>query len=96
MPQVTYSKRARLDLMGIARYTTDHWGLVQTRTYINILASACEELAKHPNLARNFAARPGIRRFEVASHVVFFRVQRDGILVARILHKSMHAPKHLH
>jgi len=36
----------------------------------------------------------GLRRFEHAKHVVFYRISRDGIDVSRTLHYGMLAERH--
>jgi len=38
--------------------------------------------------------RPGLHRLEHGQHVVFYRQERGGILVSRILHQRMLPDKH--
>jgi toxin ParE1/3/4 len=47
-------------------------------------------LARNPALGRRCDwIRPGLRRFEKGKHVIFYRVEENGILVSRILHLGM-------
>ena len=39
--------------------------------------------------------RPGLHRLEHAKHVVFYRHERGGILVSRILHQRMLPDRHI-
>jgi len=51
-------------------------------------------LADNPALGRSCDyIRPGLRRLEHDSHVVFYRQQLDGILISRILHRLTPLPK---
>jgi toxin ParE1/3/4 len=38
---------------------------------------------------------PELRRYEYQSHVVFYMPELRDILIVRVLHKSMDAPRHL-
>jgi plasmid stabilization system protein ParE len=55
-----------------------------------------ELLAIRPELGRlaGTKRRPTMRRFESGSHVVFYETVDSGILIGRILHKSMLPKKH--
>jgi toxin ParE1/3/4 len=33
--------------------------------------------------------RPGLRRFEIGKHVVFYLAQSDELLIVRVLHQQM-------
>ena len=53
-------------------------------------------LAERPSLGRSIdAVRLGYFKFPVASHVVFYRQNADGIDVIRILHKRMDLERQL-
>ena len=36
----------------------------------------------------------GLRRSEIGSHVVFYRVDTEDILIVRVLHQAMDALRH--
>lgn len=85
-----FSRRAASGLTEIAEYTFDRWGEKQAIRYIDNLESCCKKLADNPGLGRAAdKIRPGLQRIECSGHVVFYRQERAGILIARILHRSM-------
>jgi toxin ParE1/3/4 len=90
-----FSRRAESDLLSIGNFTLRTWGRAQTIRYLTELEVCCQTLADNPALGRNCDyIRPGLRRLEHGSHVVFYRQQRDGILISRILHQRMLPVKH--
>lgn len=95
MRLLRYSATAELDLDEIANYTQQQWGDVQADRYLNALEITCESLADTPQMGRECDwVRPGLRRMEQGSHVIFFVEEDKGILVVRILHKSMSPELH--
>jgi len=90
-----FSRRAEADLLSIAEYTLRTWGNDQTALYLNELEACCKRLADSPALGRPCdEIRPGLHRLEHGKHVVFYRQERGGILVSRILHERMLAERH--
>ena len=90
MANVVFSPRAESDLLGIGEYTLRTWGPVQADLYLTEIADCCDRLARNPSFVRACdELRPGLRRIEQGKHVVFYRQHANGILVSRILHRSM-------
>jgi toxin ParE1/3/4 len=78
------------DLAEIFDYTVDTWGEQQAENYIDELAKCFQRLADSPGLGRACdLISPGIRRFELGKHVIFYKPDRNGIIVSRILHQRM-------
>lgn len=95
MAKFRFSRRGEADLKGITAYTLRIWGESQTIRYIDNLEKCCQMLADKPKLGRAFDdVRPGLRRMECGRHIVFYREDRGGILVSRILHKSILPERH--
>lgn len=95
MPSFTLSKLARLDLIEIADYTVDTWGVDQAYRYLDSLEAALHQLARTPEIGRACnAVRQGYRRLEHEKHVIFYRVEADGIFISRILHQRMLPSRH--
>ncbi len=95
MAALGFSRRVESDLLSIGNFTLRTWGRAQTIRYLTELEVCCQTLADNPALGRNCDyIRPGLRRLEHGSHVVFCRQQRDGILISRILHQRMLPVKH--
>jgi toxin ParE1/3/4 len=86
---------AKADLQDISRYTRQTWGKSQARTYVVHMRDRCQWLAGNPNLGRLYgSARPGLRRMEQGSHVIFYRETSSGVLITRILHRGMLPGQH--
>ncbi len=90
MARLRFSRRAEADLLGIGGYTLHTWGEAQADRYLRELESCGQMLADNPALGRPCDdIRPGLRRMEHGKHVVFYRREKSGILVVRILHQRM-------
>jgi toxin ParE1/3/4 len=90
-----FSRRAEADLLSIGAYTLRKWGEAQTARYLDELEACCHTLADNPALGRLCDdVRPGLHRHEHGKHVVFYRQERGGILVSRILHQRMLPDRH--
>jgi toxin ParE1/3/4 len=94
MPTVRFSGHAKADLLKIGAYTLQTWGEAQAERYLDGLEQCAKLLAGNPSLGRSCEwIRPGLYRFEKERHVIFYRLEVDGIMVSRILHQSM-LPEH--
>ena len=90
MPAYRIRRAAEDDLREIARYTMRTWGSDQTVRYRHKLEECIAFLSRNPMLGRSCdAVFPGLRRFEVGRHVIFYRHEPTEILVLRILHQAM-------
>jgi toxin ParE1/3/4 len=99
---------AEADIAQILRWTVEHFGQQQARTYADTLAGALQDLGKGPEVigarARNDIAK-GVftlhvaRRKRKGGHFVMFRIGHDEqgevIDVLRVLHEAMDLPRHL-
>lgn len=83
------SKEARDDIREIGRYTQRKWGKDQRRSYLNDLDKKFGLLAENPLLGRRCdSIREGYFRFEYVSHVIFYRQEKDFIVISRVVHQS--------
>ena len=90
MATVCFSRSAKADLLGIGAYTLQTWGAAQAERYLGSLERCARLLAANPSIGRRCEwIRPGLHRFEKGRHVFFYRRDRDGILISRILHQGM-------
>ncbi len=90
MPAYQLSKLARIDLIDIADYTLDTWGLEQTQRYLDSLEAFFNRLVKAPKMGRSCnRIRPGYRGIEHEKHVILYRADGNGIFISRILHQRM-------
>lgn len=84
------SRRAKADLLEIAWATELQWSEAQAEKYLGAVAQCFQMLAENPRMGRQCdSIAQGLRRFEKASHVIFYREVRGGIAVSRILHSKM-------
>lgn len=89
------SRKAALDLDGIYEYTILNFGLAQAQNYLNGLHERFGDLAQQPMLGRSAAQfAPYLRRYEYRSHVVYYMPEDEGVLIVRVLHENMDAPRH--
>lgn len=96
MPTLDLTPKAELDLVGIWLYTCENWDADQADKYLDQLASGMKYLLKHPLLGVEYShIKPGYRRFRVEHHDIFYRPLESQVLVIRVLHEDMDAPKRL-
>ena len=96
MAEYRLTLRAEADLAGIAQYTIESFGIEQARRYRDQLEGCFKSLSGNPRLGRSAELlAPGLRRFEHRSHTVFYTEDVYGVLIVRILHAGMDAPRHL-
>jgi toxin ParE1/3/4 len=84
------SQPAKRDLTSILFYTQDEWGIGQAERYYDSLLRAFRSLAASPRIGMvSDSIARGLRRFPVEQHVVFYKIEKDAILIVRLLHKRM-------
>lgn len=90
MRPVRLSRAAEADLLEIGIYTLDVWGEEQSLMYLDSLDECFRKLHANPFLGRSCSRlRPGLRRIEHHRHVVFYRRNKSGVFISRILHERM-------
>jgi toxin ParE1/3/4 len=90
MRSIQLTARAERDIDQIADYTMQRWGESQTDRYLTQLEDTFAMLAENPGAGRPAAhISPGLRRFEVGKHVIFFQKVTPGIRILRVLHQQM-------
>jgi len=97
MPTFKLSKKAKDDLIGIARYTEQTWGREQRLLYLKKLDVMFYTLADNPALHRSCDdIRSGYFKQLVGSHLIFFRNDPNSTIeIIRVLHKRMDVALHL-
>lgn len=95
MAKAFLAQRARLDLIGIRRYTVDRWGKEQARKYISQIRHCADEIANHRRQGKpREDIAPDLKSYHVGRHVIFYVESKTGIEIARVLHDSMDFPRH--
>lgn len=88
MAKYYFTNKAVEDLTEIWNYTVETWSEKQAEKYYNLLLLSCAELAKEPNLGKNYEIlMKGILGYKAGEHIIFYTViSKNEIEVARILH----------
>ena len=96
MPDFKLSANARNDLFDIADYTTLTFGPAQSLIYRDGLIDAFETLAVHPRAGVSMDhIKTGARRLTHESHVIYYRMKANHVLILRVLHHSQDPMRHL-
>lgn len=96
MRAISLRPKARQDLERIGDYTLEQWGERQEEIYLGMINQAFTSLIEDPEKGRavNDLA-PGLRKFSVGRHMIFYLYSEREIDVVRILHQSMDFDRHL-
>jgi len=93
--QFRLSKPAEKDLEDIFDYSLNTFGLDQTLKYISSLELIFNKLAINPSIGRTRnEIKTELLSFNYKSHVVFYRVKLNQIIVIRILHSIRDLPSY--
>jgi len=97
MSGIVLSLKAKTDLSEIWDYTYSEWGVEQAEKYVRDLWSVMQEQTRELTKSVDIGdVRKGYRKVRSGSHVIFFKVTREGVVdVVRILHQKMDFDRHL-
>lgn len=88
--------QAESDLIETWLYTSETWGVEQADKYLDQLEAGMGHLTVHPSLGVDYShILPGYRKIRIEHHDVFYRILESEILVVRVLHEDMDAPRRL-
>ena len=86
MTAFVLSLAAEADLVGIARYGDEHFGVAQSDRYRDQLIAHFDRLAARPlQYPAVDHIRPGYRRSVCGVHSIYYRITNQGIEIMRIL-----------
>jgi toxin ParE1/3/4 len=84
------------DMDGIFDYSFTIHGAAAAESYTRNLNAAMERLLDFPGLGVSTeSVRPGLRSLPAGEHRIFYRIEGNEIVVARVLHKAMDERRHL-
>jgi len=87
---------AQSDLAGIRRFTLQQWNASQSKKYLSELRETLRLLASSPTLGKPRAEiGPDVLSFPHASHVIYYVVHEQKMVVFGVLHKRMVPTSHL-
>ena len=96
MPSYRFTQDARVDLLNIRKYTLKTWGREQSTKYLQELNNTLQLLSDSPSI--------GIQRtdislttfsFPCASHIIYYTLNNNSLIVFAVLHKNMVPEKHV-
>lgn len=90
------TRDAQQDLRAIRRYTVETWGQEQSRTYLEGIRDTSALLAEFPGqgLAR-LDVGEGVFSFPYGSHMLYYRLEKQQLVVFAVLHQRMVPAEHL-
>ena len=87
---------AQADLTGIYQFTRQQWGADQSIKYLSELRSIMQLLASSPALGKaRGEVGSGVLSFPHASHVIYYVIHEQELVVFGVLHKRMVPSHHL-
>lgn len=85
--KVRLSTEADADIRLIIVQGLERFGLVQVAGYLDGLEAIFDPIAKHPQLGKARSEfRLPYRTYPYNAHIIFYRIDDDGVLITRIRH----------
>jgi toxin ParE1/3/4 len=83
------TKKAESELAQIYEYSIENFGLAVAAEYLTGLYRTFEYLSDNPRMGRDCRRiRKRLRRHDHASHSVYYRITKSGVLILRVLGQS--------
>lgn len=97
MHSYRFTVQAQEDLKDIHRYTVQEWGEQQAKDYLAALRDTLHMLLKMPGIGRSCAGdlQEGIYSYPYASHVIYYKLTEEALIVVAVLHNRMVPAAHL-
>ena len=90
MADYRLSVAAEEDIRAVYRSSQTMFGLRQTEIYMEGLGRTFQNLAQIPGMGRTAdGLKPGFFRFRYQSHMIFYTIEPDQIVIQRVLHARM-------
>lgn len=90
------SARAEADLGEIHRYTASNFGTAQAESYTAKLMDRIDAIDTRSSIGQSYPRRTSpYRRVGCGRHFIYYRAHGDGVLIVRILQKTMLQSRHL-
>ena len=90
------SSQAQDDLIQIGQYTLNSWNAKQAKKYLAGIRALLQSLCEMPQMGeRRPDVKHGVYSFPYESHVIYYTLRRDELIVVGILHKRSVPLNHL-
>lgn len=96
LPAYRLTPDAQTDLIEIRRYTLNQWGKGQSQKYLSELRQTIKLVSETPTIGKQ-CHEVGVEVFSFphASHVIYYTLYEQKVVVFGVLHKSMIPLTHL-
>lgn len=97
MPRLIFTDEAKQDLIAIRHYTHETWGALKAKIYLSELRDSLKRLQEQPlsGSDRSSDVSQGVRSFPYVSHMIYYRLHENDLIVLVILHRSMVPSLHI-
>ncbi|MDY7395052.1 type II toxin-antitoxin system RelE/ParE family toxin [Aureibaculum sp. 2210JD6-5] len=97
MAEYKLTNKAVEDLSKIWDYSFEVWSEKQADNYYDELISSCQEIAKNPDLGKNYEGiSKQLSGIKVNRHIIFYRtLDENYVEITRILHERMDLKKRI-
>ena len=86
MPKYRLTQKAEHDLLNIASYGIEQFGVERSRQYYNKLKQRLDKLAEQPELYPLVEhVRKGYRRSVCGVHSIYYRIDQESVEIVRVL-----------
>jgi len=90
------TKKATKELEQIYEYSIVNFGLKQAKSYFTSLSETFNLIGENPMIGRNCDdILKGYRKHEHQEHVIYYRLEKENILIAHILGKKQDQARQL-
>ena len=91
MAEITFRKRAIIDLNNIWDYTFEKWSEKQADIYYSRIKLACKGIAEEPAIGKQYSGiSDNLLGLKTGKHIIFYQqISEENIEVIRILHERM-------
>lgn len=89
MTRLVFSRDASADIADIMAFSVTQFGEAVAADYMDGLEIACELLREYPEMAAVYPRmKPEMRCLIYRSHRIYYRVEREEVLIVRVLHRA--------
>lgn len=90
------SRRAQADLADIRDYSVEQFGVERAVAYLDAIEQAFRRILLYPEIGGEYSSiTPPIRSLACQRHRIFYKAERETVMIQRILHGAMDVEQHL-
>ena len=90
IPAYRLTPDAQIDLIEIRRYTLNQWGKDQSQKHLSELRQTIKLLSETPTIGKQrHEVGADVFSFPHASHVIYYTLFKQQVVVFGVLHKNM-------